>query len=75
MSNIINVGELRRENDKFVAENERLRKVLLDCKEYIESAEETIDGEWGRCRNIIELIEQNAMPKLYNDVCEILKEG
>ena len=39
--------------------------VLDEMIEYIEGMEETIDGEWGSCRNLKQLIEDGYMPKLY----------
>jgi hypothetical protein len=45
--------------------NEELRKLLEDVKRYIERMEVQIDGEWGSCREVEELQEQDLMPELY----------
>lgn len=39
--------------------------VLDEMIEYIEGMEQTIDGEWGSCRNLKQLIKDGCMPKLY----------
>jgi hypothetical protein len=39
--------------------------VLDEMIEYIEGMEQAIDGEWGSCRNLKQLIEDGYMPKLY----------
>jgi len=41
-------------------------KVLDEIIEYIEDTEQTIDGEWGSCRNLKELIRDKQMPELYD---------
>lgn len=48
--------------------NEELRKLLEDVKRYIERMEVQIDGEWGSCRELEELQEQELMPELYAHV-------
>lgn len=43
-----------------------MNKELLDkVIEYIERTEETIDGEWGSCRNLEELLRDGGMPNIY----------
>jgi len=43
-----------------------LPAVLDEIIEYIENTEKTIDGEWGSCRELKELIRDKQMPKLYD---------
>ncbi len=49
-------------------------ELLNKVKKYIEGREETIDGEWGNCRSIEELIADGAMPKVWYEVCEAIRE-
>lgn len=50
-------------------------KILLkQVKDYIEDAEEFIDGEWGRGRMLDQLIKDGAMPELYNNVLSELSK-
>jgi hypothetical protein len=46
-------------------------KTLDEIIEYIEDTEVCIDGEWGSCRGVDELIEDQGMPDLYNRLIEI----
>ena len=48
------------------------KELLLKIKKYIERSEETIDGEWGSCREYPQLIEDKAMPSIYTLVLEQL---
>jgi len=42
---------------------------LTAIKSYVEDAEETMDGEWGHCRCISQLIKDGAMPQpLYSEI-------
>ena len=42
---------------------------LTAIKSYVEDAEETMDGEWGACRSISQLIKDGAMPQpLYSEI-------
>jgi hypothetical protein len=42
---------------------------LTAIKSYVETAEETMDGEWGQCRCISQLIKDGAMPQpLYSEI-------
>lgn len=49
-------------------------ELLNKVKKYIEGREETIDGEWGDCRSVEELIADGAMPKLWHEVCAAIRE-
>ena len=49
------------------------QELLLEIKKYIEDTEVTIDGEWGSCRNLNGLLEDKAMPPLYNKILELIK--
>jgi hypothetical protein len=49
-----------------------LLALLSEAKEYIERVEVRMDGEWGSCRSVPELIRDNEMPELYTKVCNIL---
>ena len=40
-------------------------KLLLEIIEYIEQKEVMVDGEWGSCRRLNELIKDNEMPPLW----------
>jgi len=43
-----------------------MNKELLDeIIAYVEVCEMVIDGEWGHCRELSELIRDNSMPELY----------
>lgn len=50
------------------------KEFLLDLKDYIEQAEERIDGECGDNRNIELLIEQEEMPDVYWQVLDRLAQ-
>jgi hypothetical protein len=41
---------------------------LLRLRKYIEQVEVMIDGEWGECRTLEELIAEHKMPPLYAEV-------
>ena len=45
-----------------------MKALLKEMKDYIEDAEEAIDGEWGRGRMLDQLIKDGAMPELYTKV-------
>ena len=49
-----------------------LKTLLEDVKQYIESTEETIDGEWGAGRSVEEIIAAREMPGLYARVLAAL---
>lgn len=49
-------------------------ELLNKVKMYIEGREETIDGEWGDCRSVEELIADGAMPELWHEVCAAIRE-
>ena len=49
-----------------------LLAVLSEMKDYIESTEETIDGEWGACRNFDEIHKAGKVTDTYDLICEIL---
>jgi hypothetical protein len=57
-----------------MGKNTRLIQLLIDIKKYIEESEEMIEGEWGRCRSVKMLIEDNDMPPVYDEVCKMLIE-
>lgn len=40
-------------------------ELLDEIIDYIEYCEVMVDGEWGNCRKLSELIEQNVMPDIY----------
>ncbi len=44
------------------------KEFLQAVREYIEQAEVQIEGEWGTCRNLDELIAEASMPELYAEV-------
>jgi len=44
------------------------KEFLLAVREYIEQVEVQIDGEWGSCRRLDELIADADMPELYAEV-------
>jgi len=41
---------------------------LSEVRKYIEDSEEIMEGEWGSCRDVDELIKEKAMPELYTEV-------
>jgi len=41
---------------------------LLALKKYIEQVEVQIEGEWGICRHLERLIEEQDMPEIYAEV-------
>ena len=44
------------------------KEFLLTLREYIETIEVQVDGEWGSCRSLDELINENHMPDIYAEV-------
>jgi hypothetical protein len=46
------------------------KEFLIELKKYIENMEEAVDGEWGICRSIEEIIAAEAMPNIYYDVLQ-----
>ena len=51
-----------------------IKNLLYKVKEYIEVSEETIDGEWGVCRSVEELIADGEMPDLWHEVRAAINE-
>ena len=49
--------------------------VLDEMIEYIEEMEQTIDGEWGSCRDLKELIKDECMPELYDKLLALRNCG
>ena len=49
------------------------KELLEKIKSYIEEMEMRCEWEWGDCRKLEELIEQDKMPEIYYKVCELLK--
>jgi len=49
-----------------------MQDILEEMKTYIESAEVTIDGEWGSCRSLEDLIAEDLMPDLYKKIIAAL---
>lgn len=47
---------------------------MVDIREYIESTEVTIDGQWGRCRSREELIERGDMPEEWDIAKELISK-
>ena len=52
-----------------------LPTVLNEMIEYIEETEQTIEGEWGSCRNLKELIKDEDMPDLYKTLLTLKNGG
>ncbi len=52
----------------------RLLSLLLACKRRIETDAYSIDGEWGECRTIEQLIDQDAMPDEWKSLVNYLRE-
>ena len=46
-------------------------ELINSLLEYIENAEEIVDGEWGSCREKAELIEDGCMPEAYDKLLAI----
>ena len=46
------------------------KEFFLKLKRYIEDAEHKIDGEWGHCRSVEQLISDGEMPDLYFQVLQ-----
>ena len=55
---------------KFIIDGELLDQIIA----YIEQSELIIDGEWGSCRDVDELIRDNCMPDLYIKLNRIKEE-
>jgi hypothetical protein len=51
-----------------------LEKMAKQAIGYIEEMEVKVDGEWGDCLNLEELLEQGKMPALYYGLISCLKE-
>jgi hypothetical protein len=49
-----------------------LLAVLSEMKEYIECTEETIDGEWGSCRDFDKIHKAGDVTNAYDLICDIL---
>jgi hypothetical protein len=49
------------------------KELLLKIKSYIEKVEMQIDGEWGDCRDLEQLIKDGVMPEIYDKVLGLLK--
>ena len=47
-------------------------KIFKEILEYIRNTEEKIDGEWGICRDFIELERDKEVPELYYKVKDLL---
>ena len=48
-------------------------ELLLEIKEYIEDMEVKVDGEWGCCRKLQQLIKDKEMPNIYRKVLKEIK--
>ena len=48
------------------------KELIEEMIEYIEGMEKKVDGEWGDCREVDELIKDNDMPELYFKLKELL---
>lgn len=46
---------------------------LLALRDYIEITEERIEGEWGACRPLKDLIAEGQMPNVYAEVLRRLE--
>jgi hypothetical protein len=47
---------------------------LTSIKSYIEEMEEVVDGEWGDCRSVAELVIAGLMPQsIYSEVISRIK--
>jgi hypothetical protein len=51
-----------------------MKNLLYGVKRYIESQEMNMDGEYGRGRNVEELIADGAMPELWHEVRAAINE-
>lgn len=51
-----------------------LPAILDKIIEYIENTEQIIDGEWGSCRDLKELIRDKEMPELYDKLIALRDE-
>ena len=60
--------------DDFEPMNSELKTLLKDTKRYIEEVEVKIDGEWGGCRSVEELVKEDAMPELYARVLDAIEQ-
>ena len=50
------------------------KQLFEEIRDYIEVCEVRIEGEWGYCRNLEEMIEDNSMPTLYAKVLRRIEE-
>ena len=50
------------------------KEILNTIIDYIERVEVQIDGEWGTCQTLEELVEAGEMPEFYNDL-KIISEN
>ena len=75
VKNVEEIGELRAA--LAISEKKELatRAVISSAKkldeqivDYIERVEVQIDGEWGTCQSLEELIEASEMPEIYNQL-------
>jgi hypothetical protein len=48
--------------------------LLQKMVEYMESKEMIIDWEWGSCRDLEELIQDEQMPELYFELTNLIKK-
>ena len=62
-------------DDKSNAVYMLLPTVLDEMIEYIEEMEQTIDVEWGSCRDLKGLIEDECMPELYDKLIALRNCG
>jgi hypothetical protein len=56
---------------RLMKEKARFAKLMPAIIDYIERAEVVIDGEWGRCRELDQLIKDGEMPEIYNELKEL----
>jgi hypothetical protein len=49
-------------------------ELLQKMVEYVEDKEVIIDGEWGSCRDLEELIQDEEMPELYFELTNLIKK-
>lgn len=63
------------EQQELISEVNRLKFLLTRCKRYMEEQEIIFDGEFGGARDLTELISDGDMPGLYDEICEVVREG
>jgi hypothetical protein len=49
-------------------------ELLQKMVEYVEDKEMIIDWEWGSCRDLEELIQDEEMPELYFELTNLIKK-